>query len=561
MANIKPRNCKICGKEFLPNSCRQYYCKDLHYRVCPVCGKKYPEHNLDKFKFPPTTCSMECRVKKREQTSLQKYGIKAPGNNPEAREKSRKTMQERYGVDYAQESAEIKQKSIDTWIKNYGVDNPQKADQIKEKTKGTNLQKYGSTTYLTSNIGKNQIADIMMNKYGTTTPLRNSKIKHKWIITNTNKYGTICPLSNEKIKQKSKETSIKHFGTEHPMKSDIVKQRVKDTFIRNYGVDNCSKSQEIIEKIKDSFYKHYGVHSVMEVEEIAARIRDTNRKKYGVPYYVMLPNVSKSSGKISNINKDILLKLKSAGIYCSAEFPIKDKSYDVYIPQGNTLIEIDPSYTHSTVGNHWNSKGINRWYHLKKTILARQNGYRCVHLWDWDCPSKFIKALTVKNTIYRKLTPILIDAEEAKKFIQKYSLYDITENVDHALFIGLRYKTKLMLLMGFKLTDFLTNTWTLICIEQRFNYKVYNGSQTVLDHFIKLCSPHRIIAYADYSKTNGEMLECLGFEYTQFILPNKIWSKGRHAIVDDENIISEAMLADGWLPVYNCGYKVYLIDK
>lgn len=561
MANIKPRNCKICGKEFIPNSCRQYYCKELHYRICPVCGKSYPEPNLDKFKFPPTTCSMECRVKKREQTSIQKYGIKAPGNNPEAREKSKKTMQERYGVDYAQESTEIKQKSVDTWMKNYGVDNPQKVKQIKEKTKDTNLQKYGSTTYLTSDIGKNQINSIMMEKYGTTVPLRNLQIKRKWSATNTNKYGTVCPLSNEAVKQKSKETSMKRFGTDHPMKSEVVKQRVKDTFIRNYGVDNCFKSQEIIEKIKESFYKHYGVHSVMEAEEIASKIRDTNKKRYGVPYYVMLPNVSKSSGKISNINKEMLLKLKSDGIQCNIEFPIEDKSYDIHIPQGNILIEIDPSYTHSTVGNHWNPKGINKWYHLKKTLIARRNGYRCMHLWDWDCPSKFIKALTTKNTIYRKLTPLLIDSEESKRFIQKYSLYDITENVDHVLFIGLRYKTKLMALMGFKLTDFLTNTWTVICIEQRFNYTVYNGSQTILDHFIKLCSPHRIIAYADYSKTNGEMLEHLGFEYNQFIPPNKIWSKGRHAIVDDNTTIPEAMISDGWLPVYNCGYKVYVIDK
>ena len=183
-----------------------------------------------------------------------------------------------------------------------------------------------------------------------------------------------------------------------------------------------------------------------------------------------------------------------------------------------------------------------------------------MHIWDWDCPSKFIKALVSKNIIYRKLSPVLIDSEEAKKFIQKYSLYDITENVDHVLFIGLRYKTKLMSLMGFKLTNFLTNTWTLICIEQRFNYVIYNGNKTILNHFIKLCNPHQIIAYADYSKTNGEILENLGFEYNSFILPNKIWSKGRHAIVDDPSIISEAMLDDGWLPVYNCGYKVYVLD-
>lgn len=561
MANINPRNCKICGKEFTPNSCRQYYCKELHYRICPICGKSYPEPNLDKFKFPPTTCSMKCRVKKREQTSIQKYGIKAPGNNPEAREKSKKTMQERYGVEYAQESSEIKQKSIDTWIENYGVDNPQKLPEIREKTKNTNIKKYGSSTYLTSEKGKTDIETIMVEKYGTTIPLRNAKINKRWRATNIARYGTVNPLCNAEVQQRSKKTSVLHFGTEHPMQSDIVKQRVKDTFLRNYGVDNCFKAEEIIAKIKQSFYDHYGVHSVMEAEEIASRIRETNMKKYGVPYYVMLPNVAKSSGKLSKTNRDILAKLELNGISGKQEFIIDNKSYDIHIPQGNTLIEINPTYTHSTVGNHWNPSGINKWYHLKKTILAEQTGYRCIHLWDWDCPSKFIKALVAKNIIYRKLSPELIDSEEAKKFIQRYSLYDITENIDHILFIGLRYKTKLMSLMGFKLTNFLTNTWTLICIEQRFNYVIYNGNKIILDHFIKLCSPYQIIAYADYSKTNGEILENLGFEYNSFILPNRIWSKGRHAIVDDKTIIPEAMLADHWLPVYNCGYKVYVIER
>ena len=180
-----------------------------------------------------------------------------------------------------------------------------------------------------------------------------------------------------------------------------------------------------------------------------------------------------------------------------------------------------------------------------------------MHLWDWDSTSKFINSLTVKTTIYHKASPEIISAEEAKTFMKKYSLYDITENIDHILFIGIRYKTKLMTLMGFRQMYPNIGIWTILSIDQRFNYAVHNGYLTILSQFIQWCNPHKIIAYADYSKTNGELLENLGFEYTQFILPNKIWSKGRHAIADDKSIVPEMMLTDGWLPVYNCGYKVY----
>ena len=557
MATIAPRICKICGKEFIPNSCRQFYCKDLHYRICPICGESYPEPNLDKFKSPPTTCSIKCRVKKREQTSLQKYGIKVPGNNPTAREKSKQTMQERYGVNYAQESKNIKQKSINTWVNKYGTDNPQKVEAIKNKTVATNIKRYGNTSYLNSQIGKEKIEGIMLEKYGTTTPLKNLNIKQKCARTNIEKYGATNPLSNDEIRQKCKNTSLERYGTEYPMSSDIVKQRVKDTFLRNYGVDNCFKSEIIIKKIHESFFRHYGVNSVMESKEIAEKIRETNIKKYGVPYYIMLPSVAKSSGRISKINRDIADKLENAGFYIRTEFPINKQSYDIYISQGNMLLEIDPTYTHSVIGNHWNPMGLDKHYHLHKTIQAINNGYRCIHLWDWDCPSKFIKSLTNKNVVYSKKPPELISAEEANDFMQQYSLYNITENIHHILFVGLRYKTKLMILMGFKLSDPITNTWTLISIDQRFQYTIYNGIQTVLDYFIHLCHPHKIIAYADFSKTNGEILENLNFEYNKFILPNRIWSKGRHAIIDDPTIVPEAMIADKWLPVYNCGYKVY----
>jgi len=280
-------------------------------------------------------------------------------------------------------------------------------------------------------------------------------------------------------------------------------------------------------------------------------------KRYGVPYYVMLPNVSRSSGRISHINRQIRDKLNDASMDARLEFPIERYSYDIYVPQGNTLIEIDPTYTHSTVGNHWNPKGIDAKYHLNKTLTAINHGYRCLHLWDWDSVSKFINLLTTKHTIYTTAHPEILTEAEASEFIGKYSLYNISQNLYGIIFIGLRYKSKLMTVIGFKLSDALLKTWEIVCIENRFHYIIYNGNKAILDYFIANYSPNKITAYADFSKSNGEILENLGFEYNRFVLPNKIWSKGRHAIVDDSSIIPESMLRDNWLPVYNCGYKVY----
>ena len=557
MFTLSEKKCEICGEQFIPANPRQRYCKRLHKRTCPICGKLYDEPNLDKFKFPPTTCSMECRTIKRAQTSMVKYGMTAPGNNPEAREKAKTTMQKRYGVNYAQESSEIRQKSIQTCIDRYGVDNPQKCEEIKEKTSNTNLIRYGSTSYLNSIEGKEKIDEIMLDKYGTTVPLRNDAIKQQWKNTNLEIYGTENPGANPEVREKMKQTSVVRYGTEYPQSSEIVKQHIKDTFIRNYGVDNCFKSKEIIEKIHNTFFERYGVHGVMDVPEIAERIKNTNLKRYGVPYYVMLPNVAKSSGRISEINKQVKNRLTEIGMDSTTEFPIENYSYDLRITASQLLIEINPSYTHNSIGNHWNNHGIDKNYHLRKSITAEQHGYRCIHLWDWDNKSKFINSLSVKHIVYTNEVPVQISNDDATKFIQRYGLYDITKNIYNVAFIGIKYKTKLMHIMGFRQIDPILNIWELVCIENRFNYTVYNGHQKILDEFIHHYNPSKIISYADFSKTNGESLDTLGFEYTRFILPTKIWSKGRHAIIDDPSIVAEAMIEDKWLPVYNCGYKVY----
>ena len=555
MANIATRKCKFCGIEYKPNSAHQVYCNNPHYRICPVCGKQYLEKNKDKLKFPPTACSQECKFKRVRDTSLKRYGITAPGNNPEARKKSKKTMQERFGVDYAMQSETIREKSKQALIEKYGVDNAQKNKEIRQKTERTNVERYGNKTYLVSETGKSHIDSIMLDKYGTTVPLRNETIRQKWKQTNLEKYGVDNPAQSEEIKKKMRENSRIKYGTDYPAQSEIVKQKTRDTFIRNYGVDNCFKSREIIDKIQNNFYNKYGAHGVMHVDEISARIRETNMKRYGVPYYVMLPNVAKSSGRISKINREISRKLHEANIFNQLEYTVGRKSYDIYIPQGNILIEVNPSYTHSTVGNHWNSVGLDKNYHLHKSVNAEDNGYRCIHLWDWDCVSKFIANMTVKNTIYNKLTPEIIDSSEALEFIKKYSLYEI--DCYNTTFIGIRYLSKLICLIGFKCDDIILNTWSIVCIEHRFNYNVYNGYKNILDYFIVTYTPSKLTAYADYSKSNGEMLENLGFEYTSFLMPTKVWSKGRHAISDNPAIISEAMMEDSWLPVYNCGYKVY----
>ena len=137
-AKIPRKICKFCNKEFTPRSNHQSYCSGPHIRICPVCKGGYIEDNSENLKFPPVACSYECRIKKTQQTSLEKYGCKAPGNSTSARNKAKETMVARYGVPYAMQNEELRQKSRKSLLDRYRVKSANQHSKIITKQLKTN---------------------------------------------------------------------------------------------------------------------------------------------------------------------------------------------------------------------------------------------------------------------------------------------------------------------------------------------------------------------------------------------------------------------------------------
>jgi hypothetical protein len=75
-----------------------------------------------------------------------------------------------------------------------------------------------------------------------------------------------------------------------------------------------------------------------------------------------------------------------------------------------------------------------------------------------------------------------------------------------------------------------------------------------------------IIGLCDLAKSNGTMFESTEFKEISKEPPRLIWSRYRSAIsndniknqtkLDDEQIYS-MMINNKYLPVYDCGYKIY----
>lgn len=458
------KTCELCGKEFTSTSALARYCEGPHYRPCPVCGKLVEVERGKEYE-PPKCCSAECTNKLREQTCLEKYGVRIASQAEQAREKLH---------DAAIASEEQRKQ---TSLQNWGVDNPAKHKAVRAKISAT-------------------------------------------------------------------------------VSSEECQSRMRSTTRSRYGVDFAMQSPEGLE-----------------------RYARTIQEKYGVPYFCMTDKCKESQGHIiSAINREFGKRLSAVGISYKFETRIDDKSYDIEILGKNILIEINPSYTHNEVGNHWTTKGISRDYHLAKSNVADQHGYQCIHVFDWDNLDKIVNLVKPKESVYaRKCTVVEIDRDTACKFELEHHLQGTCKGQQVCL--GLYYQGKLIEVMTFGLPRYNRNyQWELLRLCTNSDYKVLGGATKLFSYFVREYSPDSIISYCDKAKFNGDVYLQLGMSLHHSTEPTKVWSKGLEYITNNlllqrgyDQLFStrygkgtsneQLMIENGWLPVYDCGQSVYTYTK
>lgn len=210
--------------------------------VCKYCGKpvKYMgKQYLDKIGKTVNGyrqyCSFECsckdinRIKKRQQTCLQKYGVSNSSQCKEIQKKIQQTCIKKYGVKNTFQNKNVQEKAQRTCLKKYGVINPFQSTEIKDKIKQHNIEKYGVEYVLQSPIIREKIKQTCLEKYG---------VDHIW--------------KSEIIKNNIRETNLKLYGTENVVQSqyyiDICKER---------GVFNYSKPEnELYDILTNLFSEH-----------------------------------------------------------------------------------------------------------------------------------------------------------------------------------------------------------------------------------------------------------------------------------------------------------------
>lgn len=309
----------------------------------------------------------------------------------------------------------------------------------------------------------------------------------------------------------------------------------------------------------------------------------TCQKKYGVDFPCLSKQCREANDNIiSNINKKFADFLMEHGIYCDFEFSIERRAYDLIIRNTNILIELNPSYTHTVAGNHYNNYKYNEYFRhsqLDKTQLAERHGYRCIHVWDWDDWNKILNS--IKNdgiVIYaRELKITEIDRQDANTFLIDNHIQGKCKG--NIVNLGLYKDNELVQVMTFGKPRYNKNyEWELLRLCTHSGMYVVGGAERLFKHFVRDYNPESIMSYCDISKFSGDVYERLGFKLREQTKPAKIWSKGTIKITD--NLLrmrgydqlfktnygkgtsnEQLMLDNGWLPVYDCGQKVFEYTK
>lgn len=443
-------------------------------------------------------------------------------------------------------------------VEKYGVDHPMHLEPVQEKHRKT-----------------------MQETYGVDSPLQSEEIKSRAIQSNRDRFGSDWALGNSDIRESARSTMQERYGAEYTLQSDVLKKKVSDTISSRYGVDCTAHIPGVQAKIEQTCISRYGARNPMLCRAIIAKSRNSRIKKNGRFWTsAMYDRYSSSSTNVwmSDANMEFGDLLESRKVRFEYEKPIGSKSFDIYVPDQKTVVEIDPSYTHSHLPNHYTNSPVDKTYHRDHTYLAEENGYRCIHIFDWDDPEIIADMLMQHTVVYARFCRIeRISSSAASEFEDRNHLQGRCAGQD--ICYGLFFGDDLISVMTFGKPRYNpAYSYELLRLCTLRGYAVVGGAERMFKHFIEDYHPKTIISYCDRSKFSGEVYTRLGFKHIRDNYPNIVWSKGRAKITNNMLLAhgydrlfgtsygkgtdnKELMIQNGWRPVYDCGQGVYVYES
>lgn len=368
----------------------------------------------------------------------------------------------------------------------------------------------------------------------------------EFIRTVANKIDGVTTCSRECTNKKLKLRSLRKYGTEHLMQSKQVQNNFHEAMKHKYG------------------YEH-----ALQVKSIKSKQEATNLSQFGTIHACLSDNCLNNQTNLrarSKTNEEFEKLLNHHNIHVTSEFKLGPFSYDFKTDKNNILIEVDPTYTHTTEKTHLDKFGKSPNYHRDKTQLAEDNGYRCIHVWDWNDWDIIAKTLADKTVInVSEFKVYRVTKQVANKFLEQNDIHGACRG--QLLCLGLIKDDEIFQIMTFGRSKYdKSYDIQLMRMCTKLGYFIEGGYDVLSSYASSHFGVDRCITYVDKSKLYSQEYESIGMTLVRETPPSKIWSKGKKYIYDAlvrtpyTKYTPESLLAEGYLPVYDCGQRVYVFE-
>lgn len=288
---------------------------------------------------------------------------------------------------------------------------------------------------------------------------------------------------------------------------------------QKYGI--TKPKDKVLENIHKTWQERYGTTNLNLVPGVREKREQTCLEKYGAKCYLVSQQCQSEFRNNSKPNREFAKLLEKNNIQFEREFPLESNSFDFRID--DILIEVNPYGTHNSTWGLFGKPGKDPKYHFEKSQLARENGYRCIHVWDWDDREKILMMLQERKPLYaRNLSLQEISQTEANRFLKQFHMQGGSKG--QTICLGLYRDSELMEVMTFGKPRFNKNyEWELIRLCTRPGWFVVGGAERLFKTFLIQNKPNSIVSYCDWSKFSGEVYTRIGFTLKNPGVPSRHW--------------------------------------
>lgn len=419
-----------------------------------------------------------------------------------------------------------------------------------------------------------------------------------------------CARNSEEVRQASRLAILANFAD--PIKKKQIVDSRKEGMKRKYGVEHALQSPASQKARQYSLTSRFGTSNTNLVESILTKRRATNQRKYGHdwssrrhwsddirqkiddPEWLRDAHITKKQS-ILTIARQLGVSDKILGdYYHKANIPIQQfyqsqgekevaefvgelgiiptlrdraliypNELDIYVPEHNLAIEYCGLYWHS-------EKRLPASYHKTKLDRCLQHGVRLITLFEDEwlekstiVKSKIAQMLRVNTTKIgaRECTISTINNDEKTKFLNQYH---IQGDGPSTVAFGLKYNDRWVAVMSFVKRK---QEWNLT--RYATSCSVPGGFSRLVNHFITVHKPAKLISFADRRWSEGDVYLKNGFKLVETQRPDYYWIKGEHRYhkfgfrhvslknklknYDPSKSEAENCRAHGYLKLYNCG--------